>query len=191
MGTSRLEAFSDGVLAVIITIMVLDLKPPHGTDLNALLSLLPNFLVYILSFQTIGTYWNNHHHLIRRAKFVTAKIMWANLNLLFWLSLIPFSTAWLSENYQEPLPTALFGINILFSAFSYFLLQRTILAMHSKESIVHKKIGKDSKGLITIGGYILAIILAWQNVLYADVLYVLIALMWFIPDKRLEFPQKS
>lgn len=186
MNTSRLEAFSDGVIAIIITIMVLELKVPHESDLAGLRPLIPVFLAYILSFITIGTYWNNHHHLLKVAKIINSKIMWANLHLLFWLSLIPFFTGWLGENYTKAWPTALYGVFLLCAAFAYQILQRTIVIHHGKNSELHSKLGQDIKGKISLACYILAILFAFINYWVSDILYTSVALMWLIPDRRLE-----
>lgn len=178
MNTTRLETFSDGVLAIIITIMVLELKVPHGAEITDLKPLIPTFLAYILSFQVIGTYWNNHHHLLHTTKTVTSKIMWANLHLLFWISLIPFFTSWLGEHHTESWPTAMYGILLLLTAFSYAILQKTIVTDPSK-------LGSDLKGKISLGCYSLAVLLAFVNPIFSDFLYLLVALIWFIPDRRL------
>ncbi len=172
MSTTRLEAFSDGVLAIIITIMVLELKIPHGSALIDLQPLIPIFLTYALSFQIIGIYWNNHHHLLHAAKEINSKIMWANLNLLFWLSLIPFATGWLGENYTQSWPTAMYGILLLLAAGAYQILQKTI----TKE-----KSDNETKGKLSLICYMLAVFLAFVNPIFSDLLYASVALMWFIP----------
>lgn len=172
MSTNRLETFSDGVLAIIITIMVLELKIPHGSDLADLQPLVPIFLAYALSFQVIGTYWNNHHHLLHAAKEINSKIMWANLNLLFWLSLIPFATGWLGENYTQSWPTATYGILLLLAAGAYQILQKTI---------TNQKSGNETKGVLSLICYILAVSLAFVNPIFSDLLYASVAIMWFIP----------
>jgi uncharacterized membrane protein len=186
MNKGRLEAFSDGVLAIIITIMVLEMKVPHGTDLESLRPLLPVFLSYILSFIYLGIDWNNHHHLLQATRRINGKILWANLHLLFWLSLIPFTTGWMGENHFAPLPTAFYGINLLGAAIAYFILQTLIVKEQGEESQLAKAIGKDFKGKISPVIYIAAIILAFVNQWIADALYVLVALMWLIPDRRIE-----
>lgn len=185
MTTSRLEAFSDGVLAIIITIMVLELKIPHGAELTDLQPLIPTFLAYLLSFQVIGTYWNNHHHLLHATKAINGKIMWANLHLLFWLSLIPFATAWLGEHYTQSWPTALYGILMLCAAFAYQGLQLSIVKHKSNNDELMQKLGSDIKGKISLGCYSAAVLLAFVNPVFSDLLYVAVALVWFIPDRRL------
>ena len=186
MGKNRLEAFSDGVIAIIITIMVLELRAPHGTDLSDLRPLLPTFLSYILSFIYLGIYWNNHHHMLHTIKIVSGNILWANLHLLFWLSLIPFVTGWMGENHFAPGPVSLYGFILLMAAVSYFILQKSILNKHGKESILAIAIGKDLKGKISPVLYIIAIPLAFLNQWVSGSIYVFVALMWLIPDKRIE-----
>ncbi len=186
MNSSRLEAFSDGVLAIIITIMVLEMKVPHGTDMEALMPLLPVFLSYILSFIYIGIYWNNHHHMMHTVKKVNGGILWANLHLLFWLSMIPFATGWMGENNFAELPMALYGGVLLMAAIAYFILQNRILAEQGKDSLLSIAVGKDYKGKASPILYILGIILAFFIPWVAAVLYVLVAFMWLIPDKRIE-----
>ncbi|MCB0465592.1 MAG: DUF1211 domain-containing protein [Aequorivita sp.] len=186
MNSNRLEAFSDGVLAIIITIMVLELKVPHGTNIEALAPLLPVFLSYILSFIYIGIYWNNHHHMMHAVKKVNGGILWANLHLLFWLSLIPFATGWMGENNFAELPMALYGIVLLMAAIAYFILQNRILAVQGKDSLLSKALGKDLKGKASPVIYLIAIISAFYIPWIAGSLYILVALMWLIPDKRIE-----
>ncbi len=186
MGKSRLEAFSDGVLAVIITIMVLEMKVPHGADLAALQSLLPVFLSYLLSFIYLGIYWNNHHHMFHAAQRINGAILWANLHLLFWLSLIPFSTGWMSENHFAPAPTALYGVPLLMAAISYWILQKCIIAAHGHESLLARAVGWDLKGKLSIVLYAIAIPLAFMRQWIAGAIYVGVALMWLVPDKRIE-----
>lgn len=186
MNKTRLEAFSDGVLAIIITIMVLELKIPEGMDFNSLRPLFPKFLSYILSFIYVGIYWNNHHHMMHTVKQVTGGILWANLHLLFWLSLVPFVTAWIGENNFAPFPMILYGVILLMAAVAYFILQWQILKKHGPDSILSKAIGKDLKGKISPVLYIIGIISANFNPLFAGVMYILVALMWLIPDKRIE-----
>jgi len=186
MGTQRLEAFSDGVIAIIITIMVLELKVPHGTDLSALTELLPVFLSYVLSFIYVGIYWNNHHHLLHATEHVNGKVLWANLHLLFWLSLLPFVTGWMGENHFGPLPTALYGAVLLMSALAYVLLTRAIIRCGGKNPILAAAVGGDFAGKISIGLYAAAIPLAFINQWISDVLYVTVAALWFIPDRRIE-----
>ena len=186
MNSNRLEAFSDGVLAIIITIMVLELKVPHGTDWNDLAPLLPIFLSYILSFIYIGIYWNNHHHMMHAVEKVSGGILWANLHLLFWLSLIPFVTGWVGENHFSELPMALYGAVLLMAALAYFILQNRILAVQGKDSLLAKALGKDLKGKASPIIYIIAIIASFYSTWIAGLLYILVALIWLIPDKRIE-----
>ncbi|GGC96455.1 TMEM175 family protein [Undibacterium terreum] len=186
MDKGRLEAFSDGVIAIIITIMVLELKVPHGTDLNALLPLLPVFCSYVLSFIYVGIYWNNHHHMLHAAKQVSGAALWANLHLLFWLSLIPFVTGWVGENQFTSLPLALYGFVLLMSGFGYYLLARALVASHGGDSALAKAIGKDVKGITSVICYAVAIPAAFWNPWAAFVIYVGVAGMWFIPDRRIE-----
>ncbi len=184
MDTTRLEAFSDGVMAVIITIMVLELKVPAGASLHDLQALLPNFLVYALSFQVIGIYWNNHHHLFKAAKYINVKVMWANLNLLFWLSLIPFFTAWFGEHHNDKVPTATFGVVLLCAALASNILRRTVLAANPDFKL-HQQTGTEYKGLLTISSYMLAIPLALVNIWISVALYIFVGVLWFIPDRLL------
>lgn len=186
MNKTRLEAFSDGVLAIIITIMVLELKTPEGSDFNSLKPLLPIFLSYILSFIYIGIYWNNHHHMMHTVRQVTGGMLWANLHLLFWLSLIPFITAWMGENHFAPFPMMLYGIVLLMAGIAYVILQNLIIKKHGPNSILKKAVGKDFKGKISPFLYIIAIICANFNVVISGALYISVALMWLIPDKRIE-----
>ena len=191
MNKGRIEAFSDGVLAIIITIMVLELKVPHDASFAALLELLPVFLSYVLSFVFIGIYWNNHHHLFQVTKKISGAIMWANLHLLFWLSLIPFATGWMGENDFAGLPTAAYGVVLVMAAIAYTILQASILKMHSDNPALVRAIGADIKGKISLTFYLAAIPLAlWQPWL-AGALYVTVALIWLIPDRRLEQALKS
>ncbi|MBW4469656.1 MAG: DUF1211 domain-containing protein [Stenomitos rutilans HA7619-LM2] len=186
MDKGRLEAFSDGVIAILITIMVLELKVPHETNLAALKPLVPIFLSYVLSFIYLGIYWNNHHHLFQAVQQVKGKVLWANLHLLFWLSLIPFVTGWTGENHFAALPVALYGIVLLFSAIAYFILSRMLIATHGKDSTLATAIGQDFKGKVSVVIYALAILLSFLNPWAACLLYVLVAVMWLIPDRRLE-----
>ncbi len=186
MNSNRLEAFSDGVLAIIITIMVLELKVPHETSFEALIPILPVFLSYILSFIYIGIYWNNHHHMMHVVTKVNGGILWANLHLLFWLSLIPFATGWIGENNFAELPMALYGGVLLMAAIAYFILQNRILAVQGKESLLAKALGKDLKGKASPIIYIIAIISSFYSPWIAGALYVLVAFIWLIPDKRIE-----
>jgi len=186
IGKNRLESFSDGVIAIIITIMVLEMKVPHGTDLAALKPMWPVFLSYVLSFIYLGIYWNNHHHMIHAIHRVNGGILWANLHLLFWLSLIPFVTAWMGENHFAATPTALYGVVLLMSAIAYLILQRTLLAEHGKQSLLAKAIGRDYKGELSALLYLVAILSTPYHEWLAEVLYVAVALMWLAPDRRIE-----
>ena len=186
MGKGRLEAFSDGVLAIIITIMVLELKVPHGADLAALRSLIPVFLSYVLSFIYIGIYWNNHHHLWQAVRHVNGRILWANLHLLFWLSLIPFVTGWMGENHFATWPIALYGTVLLFCAIAYYILTVALIAHHGKDSTLAIALGRDFKGKISVVFYAVAIPLSFVNSWIAFAVYVLVAIMWLIPDRRIE-----
>lgn len=186
MKTNRLEAFSDGVLAIIITIMVLELKAPHGAAPAALLPLAPAFLSYVLSFVYIGIYWNNHHHLLHTLHHVTGGILWANLHLLFWLSLLPIATAWMGENRFAAVPTALYGFVLLMAAAAYWLLQRAIIASRADDSVLGRAIGRDLKGKSSIILYFGAIPTALLAPWAAGAIYVLVAAMWLIPDRRIE-----
>ena len=186
MKTSRLEAFSDGVLAIIITIMVLELKVPHAVELSALKPVLPALLSYVLSFIYLGIYWNNHHHLFQATEEVSGGILWANLHLLFWLSLFPFTTAWMGENHLAPIPTAIYGFVLLMAAIAYYILQTTIIAKQGRESLLEKAIGDDWKGKLSPVLYLAAIPLAFVSSWIAGALYVFVALLWLIPDPRIE-----
>jgi uncharacterized membrane protein len=186
MGKTRLEALSDGVLAIIITIMVLELKVPHDPDISALGPLLPVFLSYVLSFVYIGIYWNNHHHMLHTVGKVNGGILWANLHLLFWLSLFPISTGWMGENHFAPVPTALYGIVLLMAAIAFLILQRTIIGSQGKDSLLAKAVGKDYKGKSSAVCYALAIPAAFVSPWIANFLYVFVALMWLVPDRRIE-----
>jgi len=186
MHKNRLEAFSDGVLAIIITIMVLELKVPHGSDLTALKPLLPVFLSYVLSFVYVGIYWNNHHHLVNTIKHVSGGILWANLHLLFWLSLFPITTGWMGDNHLAPTPTAIYGVVLLLAAIAYYILQRTIIAHQGRDSLLATAIGSDWKGKLSPVLYFVAIPLAFVNPLIATTLYSFVALLWLIPDRRIE-----
>jgi uncharacterized membrane protein len=185
MEKNRLEAFSDGVLAIIITIMVLELKVPHGSDLTALTPLLPVFLTYLLSFIYVGIYWNNHHHLLKAAHKVTAGIMWANLHLLFWLSLFPFVTGWMGENHFTPAPTALYGAVMLLAAIAYYILQSVIVAAHGPGSRLAVSIGRDLKGKLSPVLYAIAIAASFFRPWIAGCIYVVVALLWLVPDRRI------
>ena len=186
MNKGRLEAFSDGVIAILITIMVLELKIPHGADLAALQPLFPVFVTYVLSFVYLGIYWNNHHHMLQATRAINGKILWANLHLLFWLSLVPFSTGWMGENRFAPLPTAVYGVNLFACAVAYTILQRMIIAEHEANAKLEAAIGNDLKGKISLVCYALAIGLAFVNQWISDALYVSVALMWLVPDRRIE-----
>jgi uncharacterized membrane protein len=186
MGKNRLEAFSDGVLAIIITIMVLELKVPHGADLSTLVPMLPVFLSYVLSFVYIGIYWNNHHHMLHTVTKVSGGILWANLHLLFWLSLFPISTGWMGENHSASVPTAMYGVVSLMAAISYWILQRTIIGSQGKDSLLARAVGKDYKGKSSPILYALAIPAAFVSPWISDFLYVFVALMWLVPDRRIE-----
>ncbi len=186
MKTSRLEAFSDGVLAIIITIMVLELKAPHGDTISVLIPLLPDFFSYVLSFVYIGIYWNNHHHMLQTTEKVTGGILWANLHLLFWLSLFPISTAWMGENHFAALPTSLYGVVLLMAAIAYWILQRTIIVSQGEDSLLARAIGSDVKGKVSPLLYLLAIPLAFVSQWLSEGLYITVALIWLIPDRRIE-----
>ena len=186
MNKGRLEAFSDGVIAILITIMVLELKVPAGVDFSALRPLVPVFLTYILSFVVLGIYWNNHHHMLSTASHINGKILWANLHLLFWLSLVPFVTGWMGENGAAPLPTAVYGVVLLCAALAYSILQRTIVAAEGARSKLAIAVGRDVKGKISPILYAMAIPAAFLHQVIADVIYVLVALMWLVPDPRIE-----
>jgi len=186
MGKNRLEAFSDGVLAIIITIMVLEMKVPHSDDFAALQPLLPIFLSYVLSFVYIGIYWNNHHHLLHATHRVSGGMLWANLHLLFWLSLFPFVTGWMGENHFASLPTALYGVVLLMASIAYLILQRMIIASEGKSSMLARAIGKDIKGRLSWLIYAAAIPVAFVNQWLAQIFYVFVALMWLVPDRRIE-----
>ncbi len=186
MGKGRLEAFSDGVIAIIITIMVLELKVPHEAGLAALRPLIPVFLSYVLSFIYLGIYWNNHHHLLQATRQVNGSILWANLHLLFWLSLIPFVTGWMGENNFDALPVALYGTVLLLAGIAYFILTRTLIAYHGEDSALAMAVGRDFKGIVSMVIYAVAILLSFVNSWLACLLYALVAVMWLIPDRRIE-----
>jgi uncharacterized membrane protein len=186
MGKARLEAFSDGVIAIIITIMVLELKVPSGSDWASVQPLIPVTLSYVLSFIYVGIYWVNHHHLLHAARQVNGRVLWANLHVLFWLSLIPFVTRWMGENYLAPLPVALYGVILLMTGCAYVLLSRTLIASDGADSVLARAVGKDRKGIASQILYALAIPLAFVNERVALALYVLVALIWFVPDRRIE-----
>ncbi len=186
MGKTRLEAFSDGVIAIIITIMVLELKIPHGADLEALKPLIPVFISYVLSFIFVGIYWNNHHHMLHTIEKVNGKILWANMHLLFWLSLIPFATNWMGENEFSARPVAVYGVMLFMCAVAYTILAQTIIQYHGADSTLAKAVGSDVKGKISLLCYTIAIPVSFFNNWIALGLYVLIAIIWFIPDRRIE-----
>jgi uncharacterized membrane protein len=186
MRKGRLEAFSDGVIAILITIMVLELKVPHGGDFEALRPLLPVFLTYVLSYVYLGIYWNNHHHMLQTVEHVDGRILWANLHLLFWLSLIPVATHWMGENHLAPLPTAMYGLVMLCSALAYTVLQTSIIASHGRESHLARAVGADFKGKASIALYLLSIPLAFWQGWMSLALFVGGALMWLVPDRRIE-----
>src|SRR6187401_3466859 len=186
MVKSRLEAFSDGVIAIIITIMVLELKVPHGESLDALAPLIPVFLSYVLSFVYVGIYWNNHHHMLHAVRNVTGAILWANMHLLFWLSLFPFATGWIGENHMAPIPTALYGFVLLMAATAYYLLERAIVAKHGRDSLLARAVGGDWKARLSMVLYLSGIPLSFVSPWIASGFYVTVALMWIVPDPRIE-----
>jgi len=186
MGKGRLEAFSDGVIAVIITIMVLELKAPHGTDLAALAPLAPGLLSYVLSFVYVGIYWNNHHHMLQAAQDIDGRVLWANLHLLFWLSLVPFTTGWVGEYPAAAIPTAIYGGVFLMAGVGWLLLQDALVKRNGSDSLLARAVGRDLKGKLSTLLYASAILLAFAKAWMADAVYVLVALMWFVPDQRIE-----
>jgi uncharacterized membrane protein len=186
MTTTRLEAFSDAVIAILITIMVLELRVPHGTEFAALQPVLPVFLTYVLSFVILGIYWNNHHHLLHVAQRVTGGVLWANLHLMFWLSLLPFVTGWMGENHFAPLPTAAYGVVLLLSAIAYTILQTVIIRAEGPQSKLASAVGGDMKGKLSLVMYLAAIPLAFVHQTISHVLYIAVALMWLVPDRRIE-----
>jgi uncharacterized membrane protein len=186
LGKSRLEAFSDGVIAIIITIMVLELKVPHGESLDALAPLIPVFLSYVLSFVYVGIYWNNHHHMLHAGHKVTGPMLWANLHLLFWLSLFPFATGWMGENHFAAAPSAIYGGVLLMAAVAYWILQQLIIASQGHGSLLKKAVGSDWKGKISPLIYMIAILMAFWSPRISQGLYVLVALVWLVPDRRIE-----
>jgi uncharacterized membrane protein len=186
MGKSRLEAFSDGVIAIIITIMVLDLKLPMGADWPAIRGVLPVFLNYVLSFVTVAIYWNNHHHLLHTAQRISGGVLWANMHLLFWLSLFPFVTGWMGENYAAHMPAALYGCVALMASISYWILVRAIIHADGVESTLARAIGNDRKGNVSVVLYALGTAAAFLSAVISQSLYVVVALMWLVPDRRIE-----
>jgi len=192
MGKGRLEAFSDGVIAVIVTIMVLELKVPHGTELGTLLPLLPVFLSYVLSFVYVAIYWNNHHNMLHAVQRINGRALWANLHLLFWLSLVPFVTGWANENHFAAMPVALYGFVLFMAGVAYYLFERVLIAHHPNDSPLRRALGRDFKGLISLFVYAVAIASSFANPWISCALYVFVAIMWFIPDPRIEraLPQR-
>jgi uncharacterized membrane protein len=186
LGKGRLEAFSDGVIAIIITIMVLELKVPHGANFAALQELLPVFGSYVLSFVYVGIFWNNHHHMLHASSLVDGRVLWANLHLLFWLSLVPFATGWMGENDFAPLPVALYGGMLFMSAVAYTLLEKALIARNPRDAILTKAVGKEFKGIASAVLYLLAIPAAFLHIGLSFALYVLVAGLWFLPDRRIE-----
>jgi uncharacterized membrane protein len=186
MGKARMEAFSDGVIAVIITVMVLELKVPHNEDIAALAPLFPVFLTYVLSFVYVGIYWNNHHHMLHACQRVTGSVLWANLHLLFWLSLVPFTTGWMGENHFAAVPTALYGGVLLMAAIAYWILQQLIIAAQGPDSLLKKAVGGDWKGKLSPFVYVVAILAAFKAQWISQALYVAVALIWLVPDRRIE-----
>jgi uncharacterized membrane protein len=186
MGKGRLEAFSDGVLAIIITIMVLEIKVPHGNILKDLKPLLPVFISYLLSFIYIGIYWNNHHHLMHIAHKVNGAVLWANIHLLFWLSLVPFATAWMGENHFSKWPVIFYGFILMMAGVAYYILAHCLTAVHGKDSVLAQAIGKDKKGIISVFLYIIGIACSFINPWIGFSIYVIVAAIWFIPDRRIE-----
>jgi len=185
MTTGRMEAFSDGVIAILITIMVLELGVPHGTDLAALVPLGPVLLSYVLSFLNLAIYWNNHHHLLQAARHVDGRILWANMHLLFWLSLVPFGAAWMGENHFAAIPTAAYGVVLLMSGVAFLLLVRALIAHGDEHAAIAEAIGRDAKGKISLGIYVVAIPIALLWPLLAFAIYIAVALVWFVPDRRI------
>lgn len=186
MGRNRLEAFSDGVIAIIITIMVLELKAPQGESFGSLVSLIPVFLSYVLSFIYVGIYWNNHHHMLHTTRKVTGAMLWANLHLLFWLSLFPFATGWMGENHFATAPTAFYGVILLMAAIAYHILQEIIISMQGAGSLLKKAIGSDWKGKMSPLVYLVAVAAAFWSPRISQCLFVLVALIWLVPDRRIE-----
>jgi uncharacterized membrane protein len=188
MGKGRVEAFSDGVIAIIITIMVLEMRAPHEATIAALAPLWPIFLSYVLSFAYVGIYWNNHHHMLHAVKHVSGPVLWANLHLLFWLSLTPFTTAWMGENHFATIPVAVYGVGLLMNAIAYTILVRALIKTHGRDSEFAKRIGGDVKGYVSLVTYLLAIALAFVSAWISLALFFVVAMIWFIPDRRFERP---
>ncbi|MRW84430.1 DUF1211 domain-containing protein [Pseudoduganella sp. FT26W] len=191
MGKGRLEAFSDGVIAIIITIMVLELKVPHGADWAALAEILPVFCSYVLSFIYVGIFWNNHHHLLHASTVVDGRVLWANLHLLFWLSLVPFTTGWMGENQFAPLPVALYGAMLFMSAIAYTMLEKALIVCNPSDAVVTMALTKERKGIASAVMYLLAVPAAFLHVWLSFILYILVAILWFLPDRRIEARFKS
>lgn len=186
MNKSRMEAFSDGVIAILITIMVFDIKVPEGSDFAAFQSVIPSLLTFLLSFLYLGIYWNNHHHMLQLTERINGAVLWANLHLLFWLSLLPFVTGWLSRNHQSPFPVALYGTVLLFAGIAYFILQLKIIKAGGRESELKRALGSDTKGKVSMLAYAVGIALSWFVPIASVAIYIGVAVMWFIPDKRIE-----
>lgn len=186
MEKTRLEAFSDGVLAIIITIMVLEMKVPHSASFAALMPIFPIFLSYVLSFLYLAIYWNNHHHMLHTVRRSTGAILWANLHLLFWLSLFPFVTGWIGQNHFAPIPMALYGVVLFMAAVAYYILENVIIATQGKDSTLAKAVGKDFKGKISLVLYVVGILLAFNFTIMSAIIYIFVALMWVVPDRRIE-----
>ena len=186
MTKGRLEAFSDGVIAVIITILVLELKIPHGSDFAALRPLVPTFLSYLMSFMFIAIYWNNHHHMLQAIKHVNGPVLWANMHLLFWLSLVPFTTAWMGENHFAGAPASAYGVNLLMAAIAYTILARSLIHLHGRQSAIATAIGADFKGYVSLAMYAIAIPISFVNATIAWSLYAAVAILWLVPDRRFE-----
>ena len=186
MSKTRLEAFSDGVIAILITIMVLELRAPEGTDLEALRPLVPTFLAYLLSFINLGVYWNNHHHMLQATRHISGGVLWPNLHLLFWLSMVPFTTSWMGEHYLNPVPTAMYGGVLLCCAIAWWILQNCIVAVEGPQSTLAVAVGSDRKAKVSLAVYVVAIPLAFVRPWIADALYVAVTLMWLVPDRRIE-----
>jgi uncharacterized membrane protein len=186
MSRGRLEAFSDGVIAIIITIMVLELRPPDGADVEHLRQLVPDFLAYVLSFIFLGIYWSNHHHMLHATTRVTGGILWANLHLLFWLSMVPFATAWIGHKPHDAVPVATYGIVLLMDSIAYTILERALIAIHGEHSPIGQALGRDTKAMISLAAYVIAVPAAFVHTAVSYALYVFVALMWLVPDRRIE-----
>ena len=185
MGTGRMEAFSDGVIAIIITIMVLELKVPHGADLEALRPMVPVLGSYVVSFVYIGIYWNNHHHMLHAVTRIDGRVLWANMHLLFWLSLVPFVTAWAGNHRDAPVPAALYGVVLLMAGVAYFIMEQQMVRENGPQSMLAEALGRDRKAMLSVVGYVVAIVLAFVSPRLADLIYVLVAAMWIVPDRRI------